>query len=193
MSGILDFQIDKIKEDFADYCANCRDGIWNCPENVKFRDDSPGAIHLLLRYLDQIKEKHENEIENLKGEKFNMDVQINDLSQEIEQFKEKLDISIKAGEVWKKEAFRLKKWEDSHIELTKRYDENYEHSKKLKADISMLKEALEFYASFESDENGFGGVNGDGLYVIRMSGYYVLDKGKTAQNALKKLGGNHGA
>lgn len=169
MSGILDFQIDKIKEDFADYCANCRDGIWNCPENVKFRDDSPGAIHLLLRYLDQIKEKHENEIENLKGEKFNMDVQINDLSQEIEQFKEKLDISIKAGEAWKKEAL------------------------KLKDDVSILKEALGFYASFESDENGFGGVNGDGLYVIRMSGYYVLDKGKTAQNALKKLGGNHGA
>lgn len=92
-----------------------------------------------------------------------------EFEQRIQDLESKFDMALKAGEAWKKEAL------------------------KLKDDVSILKEALGFYASFESDENGFGGVNGDGLYVVIMSGFYVLDKGKTAQNALKKLGGNYGA
>lgn len=42
----------------------------------------------------------------------------------------------------KAEVLRLKKWEDSHVELTERYDENYEYSKKLKAECGKLKEEL---------------------------------------------------
>ena len=53
-SKIYEMQINAIRNSFADYCQNCRDGIYDCSENVKFRDDSPGAIHLLLRYIDQI-------------------------------------------------------------------------------------------------------------------------------------------
>jgi DNA repair exonuclease SbcCD ATPase subunit len=56
--------------------------------------------------------------------------------------------------------------------------------------IDRMREALKFYAEYESDQNGMGGVNGEGLYVIRKDGFQVLDKGKTAQEVLTSTDNN---
>lgn len=59
--------------------------------------------------------------------------------------------------------------------------------RKLVKIVKIQQKALSFYADYESDSEGFGGVNGQGLYEIKMGGFSVLDKGKTAQSALRAI------